>query len=210
MLASLFTLLTRWQKPSAASAPALGQVMAFETQSFAETLARIAESQVGQRETDTDGDGRVNNNSGPAVVEYQKATWLPPGAWKWCAAFVCWCVLHTLLALGLKPAWPRPRTAGAYDFEQWAAGKYGAMFGTFKILTSRPNDPQTWPRRGDIVTFTWAHIGIVTGYDPTTRRLQTVEGNAGLHLVSDSANGDGVVAKEQHITKVRRLIRFNA
>ena len=25
-------------------------------------------------------------------------------------------------------------------------------------------------------------------------RLQTVEGNAGLHLVSDSANGDGVVA----------------
>lgn len=199
---SIIGLATRWQKPTAASAPPLAQVMAHECQSFAETLARVAESQVGKHE-------QGGNNLGADVVEYQKATWLPPGPWPWCAAFVCWCVFQTLKTLAMSPAWPRPRTAGAYDLENWAAGKYGQMFNAFRVLSSRPKDPATWPQRGDIVTFTWSHVGIVTGYDPATRRVQTVEGNAGLALTSDSAAGDGVVAKDQHITRVRRLIRYN-
>jgi hypothetical protein len=201
LLSSIALLLGRLQKPSAASAPALAEVLHHETQTFGETLARVAESQIGKGE-------QGGNNVGPDVVEYQKATWFTPGPWAWCAAFVCWCVLQTIKVLGMSPAWPRPRTAGAYDFEQWAAGKYGRMFGAFVVITSRFPDKATWPRRGDIVTFTWPHIGIVTGYDPATRRVSTVEGNAGLERVSDSAAGDGVVAKEHHITKVRRLIRY--
>lgn len=205
LFTSIALWFSRWQKPSASSAVAYAsdvpQVIAHETQSFPETLAKIAESQVGHHELG-------GNNLGPDVVEYQKATWLTPGAWPWCAAFVCWCVWRTILTLGMSPVWKRPRTAGAYDLEEWAVGKYGAMFNTFKVFASHPTNPETWPRRGDIVTFTWAHTGIVTGYDQTTRRLQTVEGNAGRSLTSDSAKGDGVVAKEQHITKVRRLIRY--
>lgn len=203
LVANLVAILGRIQSPSAAAlcCPPAEQVLKHETQTFAETLALVAESQVGQRE-------EGGNNRGAAVVQYQKATWLTPGAWPWCAAFVCWCVWQTLLKLALAPKWPRPRTAGAYDFEQWAQGKYGAMQGAFKVFSSHPSHRDTWPRRGDIVTFTWSHIGIVTGYDPVTKKVQTVEGNAGLHLTSDSASGDGVVAKEQHIARVRRLIRF--
>lgn len=201
----ILSWITRTQKPSAgapvAQAASLQRVVTHETQSFGETLAKIAESQVGHHE-------QGGNNLGPDVVEYQKATWLTPGAWPWCAAFVCWCVWHAVQTLGMSPVWKRPRTAGAYDLEQWAVGKYGDMLNAFKVFASNPLKSDTWPRRGDIVTFTWSHVGIVIGYDPTTKRLQTVEGNAGMSLTSDSASGDGVVRKEQHITKVRRLIRY--
>lgn len=205
LLSTLALWFSRWQKPSAgasvAQAASPQRVVTHETQSFGETLAKIAESQVGHHE-------QGGNNLGPDVVEYQKATWMTPGAWPWCAAFVCWCVWHAIITQGLSPAWKRPRTAGAYDLEEWAVGKYGAMFNAFKVFASNPMKPDTWPRRGDIVTFTYSHTGIVTGYNPTTKRLQTVEGNAGMSLTSDSSKGDGVVAKEQHITKVRRLIRY--
>lgn len=201
IVTNLVQSLGRLQQPSKSSAPEANQIFQHDTQPFAESLARIAESQIGQHE-------EGGNNRGKQVVEYQKATWLNPGAWPWCAAFVCWCVWVAIKGLARTPPWPRPRTAGAYDLEQWASGKYGSTAGFWRVLASRPDDPATWPRRGDIVTFTWSHVGIVTGYDPTTKRVQTVEGNAGLHQTSDSAAGDGVVAKEQHITKVRRLIRY--
>jgi CHAP domain-containing protein len=205
LFATIALWFSRWQLPSTASAVASTanpqRVITHETQTFGETLAKIAESQVGHHE-------QGGNNLGPDVVEYQKATWLTPGAWAWCAAFVCWCVWHTITTLGMSPTWKRPRTAGAYDMEEWATGKYGAMFNAFKVFVSDPRNAETWPRRGDVVTFTWSHIGIVTGYDKVTKRLQTVEGNAGMRSTTDTAKGDGVVAKEQHITSVRRLIRY--
>ena len=201
LLSAFITWLGRWQKPAASSAPPLAQVLAHEGQGFAETLARIAESQVGKHEVG-------GNNLGADVVEYQKATWLTPAAWPWCAAFVCWCVFQAIKALAMAPAWPRPRTAGAYDLEAWANGKYGKMLNAFRVFSSNPKDPATWPRRGDILTFTWSHCGICTGYDVAARRVQTVEGNAGLDLTSDTTTGDGVVAKNQHIKNIRRLIRY--
>lgn len=197
VLASIFGLLTRFQRPAAASAPPLATVLAHETQSFPETLARIAESQVGKQE-------QGGNNLGPDVVEYQKATNLPPGSWPWCAAFVCWCVWLAIRTLGLSPLWKRPTTALAYGLEDWATRTAGAWC----VITSVANRPDTWPRRGDIVTFTWSHTGIVTGYDPQTKKLQTSEGNAGLKKTRDTPSGDGVVAKDQHIANVRRLIRY--
>lgn len=201
IFAIIATWLARQQKPSASTLQPVELVMPYETQSFGETLARIAETQVGHHE-------QGGNNLGPDVVEYQKATWLTPGAWPWCAAFVCWCVWHAIQTLGLSPAWKRPRTPGAYDLEQWATGKYGPMFGSWKVIASEIHKPDTWPRRGDIVTFTWSHTGIVTDYDPVTKRVNTVEGNAGMLRLSDSAAGDGVVAKRQHISNIRRIIRY--
>ena len=199
----LTTLFSLFQRPSVRAdcfCPT-SQAFAHETQSFAETLARIAESQVGRHE-------QGGNNLGPDVVEYQKATWLPPGPWPWCAAFVDWCLWHTITTLGLSPAWPRPKTAAAYDLETWAAGKYGDTHGAWQVITSRKDKPETWPRRGDIVTFTFRHTGIVTGFDAKTGRLDTVEGNAGMKLMSDNTASDGVVRKDHHILKVRHLIRY--
>lgn len=196
----LADLLGKLKRPEPGQAPDLGQVMAYEAQSFPETLARIAESQVGVRESG-------GNNQGPQVQAYQSTTWLAGTGWKWCAAFVCWCLWQTLQKTGLNPTgWKRPRTAGAYDFENWANGtKPHGPNSAWRCQRSTIQDP---PRRGDIITFTWSHIGIVTGYDPTMKVIYTVEGNAGAFAQSDGTTGDGVVAKKQHVTKCRKLIRY--
>lgn len=198
----LGALAGRLQSPAPAAAPAVGDVLEHETQSFAETLARIAESQLRecpQGRCEVDG-----NNRGPMIREYQRATWLTPGAWPWCAAFVCWCVWRAIDVAGGVSGWTRPRTASAYDLEKWADGlKPHAPNGGWATFDPR----HTAPRRGDIVTFTWSHTGIVTGYDAARKLVYTVEGNAGAGNVSDSAAGDGVVAKTHSISKLRRILR---
>lgn len=195
----LVGILGRLQKPSAKSAPPMGEVLTHETQPFVETLARIAESQIGVREVG-------GNNKGPQVQAYQAATWLAGTGWKWCAAFVCWCIYQALQIHGEPKGWKRPRTAGAYDLENWGNGlhPHGSNKG-WKVFKFTPETP---PRRGDIITFTWSHVGIVTGYDAAAKLIYTIEGNAGTAMASDSHAGDGVVAKKHHVTKCRRLIRF--
>lgn len=192
--------LGRLKRPEVGQPLPIAQVMAYEAQSLPETLARIAESQVGGRE-------EGGNNKGRQVQAYQSTTWLAGTGWPWCAAFVCWCLWQAMQKTGLNPkGWKRPRTAGAYDFENWANGTkpHGKNAG-WRCQNSTHDDP---PRRGDILTFTWSHIGIVTGYDAAMKVVYTAEGNAGVQDRSDGPAGDGVVAKKHHITKVRKLIRY--
>lgn len=195
--------LGKMKRPEAGpTAPTVADVVKYEAQSFPETLARIAESQIGVRE-------KGGNNKGPQVQVYQSATWLAGTGWKWCAAFVCWCVWQAIQKLGITPkGWSRPRTAGAWDFEDWGRGlKPHGPNGAWKVFKSTPETP---PRRGDIITFTWSHIGIVTGYDAKTKTIYTAEGNASVQDQSDGPSGDGVVAKKHHVTKCRMLIRYIA
>lgn len=204
LLTWLIGLLGRLQKPAATSAPPVADVLKSEAQPLPETLARIAESQLAKcprGACEIEG-----NNKGPQIREYQKATWLTPGPWAWCAAFVCWCLYQTLQLLGEPKGWSRPQTAGAYDFELWARGniKPHPINKGWTVLTTS----NTTPRRGDIVTFTWSHIGIFTGYDSAKKLVATVEGNAGAGQTSDSLKGDGVVAKQQKLTSIRRIIRY--
>lgn len=197
-LQSISAAIGRIQRPDAAQNVTPGEVLQYELQSFPETLARVAESQIGVRE-------EGGNNRGPKVEAYQKATWLAGTGWAWCAAFVCWCVLQALQVRAIAPkGWARPRTAGAYDLEEWAAGNkpHGANKGWRLMPRGTP------PKRGDIVTFTWAHTGIVTGFDALKRIAYTVEGNASTKPVSDAPSGDGVVAKTQPLARIRRVLRY--
>lgn len=189
------SLLGRIQKPTAGlHAPSVNHALRYEAQSLPETLARIAESQVGIEE-------QGGNNRGPQIQAYQSATNLSGTGWPWCAAFVCWVVWQALQKSGFTPPWLRPRTAGAWNLEAWALTTKGA----WSIFRSSPDNP---PRRGDICTFVWSHCGIVTGYDPLKKVVYTVEGNAGAAETSDTY-ADGVRAKKHHVTKLRKLIRFN-
>ena len=112
---TLAALLGSMQRPQAgAAAPPLALVLKHETQSFAETLAAIAESQVGVQE-------EGGNNRGRQVQAYQSATSLTGTDWPWCAAFDCWVVWQAILKTGLTPRdWTRPRTALAWGLESWA------------------------------------------------------------------------------------------
>lgn len=165
---------------------------------FADEIVKVAKSQVGIKE-------EGGNNKGPMIVEYQKATWLKPGPWPWCAAFVDWVIMQALTSkdvmkeLGLKNAtqvknW-RPRTAGAWDLDNWAK-THG-----FKILTE--NDRA---KSGDIVTFDFSHVGIVIA-DQIDENIITVEGNTNTKGDRDSLSGDGVWQKVRNHKLIRTLLR---
>jgi hypothetical protein len=162
-----------------------------------DALARIAESQIGVREVG-------GNNRGPQIVKYQKVTWLAPGPWPWCAAFVDWVIFEwlkapaVLRALGLTAAqaekW-RPQTAAAFGLEDWAR-EHG-----MKVL-----DETAAVRRGDLFTLDVSHIGIVRADAPKGARFKTIEGNT---EPKGSREGGGVYSLERGPRSiVRKIIRI--
>ncbi len=150
-------------------------------------ITKAALSQVGVRET--------RKNGGPQIVEYQKATWLPPGAWPWCAAFVCWVVRN---AVGQeKVSFKLPKTAGAWDFERWCREQDNSV----RLRKPHMNDIKA----GDIIVFAFSHIGIAIGPPDKNGNVPTVEGNTNG---AGSREGDGVYQKTRHLSKIRSRIRF--
>jgi hypothetical protein len=154
---------------------------------LAQRVAAIAESQVGVREN--------KKNGGAMIEEYQKATWLPVGEWPWCAALVCWVVKQ---AVGkTKVSFRLPQTPGAWAFEKWCR----SVDSTVKLRKPTMKDVV----RGDIVIFTFSHIGIATGPPDKNGNVPTVEGNTN----ADGARlGDGVYRKLRPLSKIRSRIRF--
>lgn len=162
-------------------------------------IAAIALKEVGVQEVG-------GNNCGPRVREYQAATWLKPDPWPWCAAFVCWVIREWVKQIGPKDpifgrwaieAW-RPRTAGAYDFENWAKERKLAVL-----------PPKAEAHPGDIVVFDMSHCGIVVGdHAANSLFVDTVEGNTGPAGLRDSNTGDGVWRKKRSRTMIRSLIRI--
>lgn len=161
-------------------------------------LVEIAEREVGIRE-------QGGNNRGSRIVQYQRATWLEPGPWPWCAAFVCWCVKEWLDVAGVREylgikspdAW-RPQTAGAFDFVRWARDK------GLRVLAE-----QAEVKAGDLVIFDFSHIGIVSAdAGAGSTFIHTIEGNTNGRGTRDSVNGDGVWQKTRARDLARNFIRL--
>ena len=154
-------------------------------------LAEIAISQVGTLE-------EGGNNRGSKVREYQAATYLAPGDWPWCAAFVCWCVREWCVQELKKPTFWRPTTPRAFGFESWAREQ------GFPVLGERAA-----VKAGDIVVFDMSHVGIAVASAPAgSKHVETVEGNTGVVGLRDSAAGDGVFRKKRPRPMIRSIIRL--
>lgn len=147
------------------------------------------------------------NNRGPRIREYQSATWLQPGAWPWCAAFVDWCILRWLDSLVVRQwlnfskeqaADFRPQTAGAWDLVNWARRQRGRV----SILTE---DAVAHP--GDIIVFDFSHVGIVER--DLGKSFLTIEGNTNQAGARDSESGDGVWRKNRERSLARNLLRIH-
>jgi CHAP domain len=159
-------------------------------------LIDIASKEVGVTEVDS-------SNTGKRVVQYQQATDLGGTGWPWCAAFVCWCVrewlgdreVRDVLGIGVSDVedW-RPRTAAAYGFHNWARER-----GLLVMDDSIDNVLHT----GDIVTYDFSHIGIVTG--DSGNMIYTIEGNTDA---GGSREGGGVWAKTRPRFLAKRFIRI--
>ena len=91
----------------------------------------------------------------------------------------------------------RPRTAGAWDLENWCLG----VDDTVKL--KKP--PQRDLQRGDIVIYTFSHTGFAVSPVDAEGYFDAVEGNTNI---AGSREGDGVYKKKRHISKVRSRIRF--
>lgn len=160
---------------------------------FTERLISVASAEVGTKETGT-------SNRGPRVDEYQRATWLKEKDWgPWCASFVCWCIREVLKAEGIKETtgFKRPQTAGAFDFERWSLAQDNST------QTRKPCGTDI--KRGDLVIFSFSHIGIATGPPNSKGVFPTIEGNTNAR---GSRTGGMVCEGSRNISLVRSRIRF--
>ena len=161
---------------------------------LATEIIRIAKGEVGIEEIGS-------TNCGPRVNEYKAATWLPADKpWAWFAAFVCWVVREAFKAAGADGhtgTFSIPKTAGAWDMENWS------MDQDLTTWTRKPHRGDILP--GDIVVFTFSHIGFAASAPDSDGFIRTIEGNTDS---AGSREGGGVFAKRRHISKIRSRIRF--
>ena len=147
-------------------------------------MVLIAREEIGVSEVD-------GSNCGPRVDEYKAATWLDADkGWPWCAAFICWLVREAIDGEDVK--FKRPRTAGAWDFENWA--KQQVANG---IDLRKPTNEDI--KAGDIVVFTFSHIGIAIKDIDSSGYVTTIEGNTNG---AGSREGGSVLEKKRHVSKM--------
>lgn len=160
---------------------------------LAPQIVAIATREIGVEEVD-------GSNCGPKVNTYKAATNLPPAEpWPWCAAFVDWVVKEAMAAAGVKETatFKRPRTAGAWDLENWSLKQDNST------QTKKPHRGDIQP--GDIVIFTFSHVGIAVGKPDDEGYVSTVEGNTDA---AGSREGGGVFKKRRKLSAIRSRIRF--
>jgi len=155
-----------------------------------ELIAQAAEAEVGVRETKANG--------GKRIADYQSCTWLPVGAWPWCAAFVDFCVKSAVEKFG-PVTFALPRTAGAWDLENWCR----SVDDTVKLKKTKQGIATV--QRGDIVIYKFSHVGIATSSLDDDNNLSTIEGNTNS---AGSREGDGVYRRTRNVSQIRSIIKF--
>jgi hypothetical protein len=135
----------------------------------------------------------TSENQGPGLQELWTATEYPNGyndRAPWCAAFVCWAVKQS----GVFDEANRPKSASAFKgggYEEWARNKSSVV-----KLNTRPAKVYA----GDLVIFSFSHIGIATSDSDANGKFNTIEGNTNA---AGSREGNGAYAKTRSISSVR-------
>lgn len=155
---------------------------------LAQKLVALAKGEIGTEEVD-------GTNCGPRVNQYKSATWLDSTkSWPWCAAFICWLFREAMK--GGSYSFSRPQTAGAWDFENWCKSQDKSVV----LLKPHHNKIQA----GDIVIFTFSHIGIAISGPDANGFVTTIEGNTDGQ---GSREGGAVLQKKRSVSQIRSVIR---
>ena len=158
---------------------------------LAQRLVELAKKEVGVAEVD-------GTNCGPRVNIYKSATWLDPlQSWAWCAAFIDWLVMTAMDESGEEYTFKRPRTAGAWDLENWSLKQDNST-------QTKRNPGAEDIEAGDIVIFKFSHVGLAIG-SPVNGVVSTIEGNTDFQ---GSREGGGVFKKNRNINTIKTRIRF--
>lgn len=141
-------------------------------------------------------------NRGEGIQKYWGATSYKDGydnREPYCAAFVAWVVREAFAEAGLKetPGFRLPKTPRAWGFEHWSESQ--------DFTTNTKKKPHGDIERGDLIIFTFSHIGIALGRPDKNGRFATIEANTDGE---GTREGDGVYEKIRHTDLVRSRIRF--
>lgn len=181
--------------------PPTGTVYKILENAAADALARLAgvhpvvaaaRSQLGIRET--------TMNRGPGIGKYWAATTYPNGEANrepWCAAFAAWCVREGMLAnAGLRiTEVTRPKSAVVADWVLHALRMGWLVFG--------PHDGLRFPAAGDIVIYTFSHMGVVEDFDGHV--VTAIEGNTNA---AGSREGIEVMRRKRMLSACKSFIRL--
>ena len=135
------------------------------------------------------------------MKEIFEADDLAPGGntdgYAWCAAFVSLCTQKLIAQYpwafaGVTP--PREPSVSRF-LNSWAVGQ--------KCLIFKPTSKVIKPMAGDIVVYTFSHIGIVETVGESA--VNTIEGNTNE---AGSREGTAVLQKSRTKSLVRRFIRL--
>ncbi|MCW1885538.1 hypothetical protein OKA04_12430 [Luteolibacter flavescens] len=144
------------------------------------------------------------SNRGPGIEKYWSATSYPGGyeaRQPYCAAAVCWWVEQAAKDVGYT-ALPLLRSARAFDFHQW--GKTNDSAGR-KVSVIAKSD-EILP--GDIIVFSFSHVGIAEARSPKGRDVQTIEANTSPS--STNNEGGGVYRRTRSRNLIRAIVRITA
>jgi hypothetical protein len=112
----------------------------------------------------------------------------------WCCAFVSVCIQRLLTISAAYPGVTAPRVVSVHSFRTlWAPGQNCLLFA--------PGSPHV-PHKGDIVVYTFSHIGIVEGTGSGS--LQTRR----QHERTGSREGTTCRRKQRALAQVRTFIRL--
>lgn len=162
-----------------------------------EPLADIAVPYIGASEA------RGNRmGTDPRMREIFEADWIGDAhatdGYPWCCAFVSLCTQklirqHPAFFGHLTP----PRTASCSGFRtRWAPRNHCLIFG--------PNDATQRPHKGDVVLYTFSHIGIVRSVAADS--ITAIEGNT-----NEAGSREGTTVRGDKIrkwNKIRCFVRF--
>ena len=154
---------------------------------FPAEFVRVALHEVGIREQSPNWSSRID--------QYWQSTWYPTGAKNrepWCAAFICWCFAQAAQRFPVQ--FKLPRDPKAFGFEDWAED-------SGLLRTKNPRASQVKP--GDIIVFTFSHIGVCVGV--VGNSIFTVEGNTNG---DGEREGDGVYRKTRAASLIRSAIHL--
>ena len=99
---------------------------------------------------------------------------------------------------GEDVAFKRPQTAGAWDFENWARKQVNNG-----VDLRKPTNEDI--KAGDIVIYTFSHIGLAVKDIDSSGYVATIEGNTNG---AGGREGGSVLEKKRHVSSIRSRIRI--